>query len=131
VIFTRAGLIAVSGIAALACAEEEQRAPILPPDPDYVMEHPLCTAQASAYYADGGCLGPKRFFGEDLVMGTRCPVAPDAGVCVSFSAEAGTPLGQRTWVFSGEHYGIPDGRTLVACDPQTAAAAIAAPRCPE
>jgi hypothetical protein len=128
---SRVALIVVLSSLAAACAQEEERAPILPMDPDYVMEHPICAAQAAAYYADAGCLGPKRFFGEDIIMGTRCPVAPDAGVCVSFSPDAGSPLGQRTWVVSGEHYGVPDGRTLVACDPQTAAAAISAPRCPE
>lgn len=125
---TRAAVLVAIGLFALACKAEEEWAPLLPPT--YVPEHPVCTARASAYYADAGCLGPEQFFGEETAQGTRCPVA-DASVCVAFPADAGSPLGHHTWVFSGEHYGIPDGRRLLPCNPETRAAAIAAPSCTE
>lgn len=126
----RAGWIVALGLSVLACKAEEERAPLLVPDPNLVGEHPLCSAQASAYHADAGCLGSEQFFGEGLAFGTRCPVV-DASVCVQVAPDAGLHLGHETWVFSGEHYGIPDGRKLLRCDPETAAAVIAAPSCAE
>jgi hypothetical protein len=117
----------VLAIPTISCAKEEEHPPLIVSDPSY-LDHPLCEARASAYYPDGGCLGPTQFFGRAEVSAPKCPVA-DASVCVAFSADAGTPLEHRVWVFSGEHYGIPDHRLLVPCDPETRAVATRAPRC--
>jgi hypothetical protein len=116
-------------IACKACKADEEYAPMIQADPNYVEDHPRCTARASAYFADGGCLGPKQFFGQVEAFGGSCPFA-DASVCVQVAADAGLTLGHETWVFSGEHYGIPDGRRLIPCDEQTAAIVTSAPACP-
>jgi hypothetical protein len=118
------------GFCALACKAEQEHAPLLVPDPNLAGEHPLCTARAAAYHADAGCLGAKQFFGEGVAFGTHCPVV-DASVCIQVAPDAGLQLGHDTWVLSGEHYGIPDGRKLVRCDPETASAVISAPKCSE
>jgi hypothetical protein len=84
-------------------------------------------AKGAEFNADAGCLGKSVSFSEGLSTQEGGCGDGDASVCIYYPGkDAGT---HRTWVFSGNHAGLPDHIKSFPCDPETRARAISAPRC--
>jgi hypothetical protein len=89
-------------------------------------EEILCVSYGSAYSVENKCLEEEKAFAEKFVPPEECIYSEEVRCIQVIDAE---PNIKRIWVFSGEHFGLPDEERTTSCDEAMRAEAIAAPYC--